>query len=106
MESLIIITKFSFYSCYSCCAAHLVNKNAFQCMFYEIPAAAYHPNNLLCNVRTLHDSNIRSHDSTLSVNFAPNLREIETFKTSHPEKVQLDGNFKLFLFTNGTVCVK
>lgn len=75
-------------------------------MFYEILAAVYHPDDLPSNALTLHDSDIRSHDDTLSVDFAPDLREMGTFKTSHPGKVRLDGDSELLPFTNGTVCIK
>ena len=94
------------FSCYSCCAVHVVNKNTFRYAFYKIPAAAYHPDELPHKVLTLHDSDIRIYYGTLSVNFAPRLVHMGSFKTSHPGKVQLDNNLKLLPFTNGKVCVK
>ena len=53
----------------------------------------------------LHNSNIKVHQGTLSVDFAPGLMQMGSFKTSHPGKIQLDDNSAL-LFANGTVCVK
>jgi hypothetical protein len=87
-------------------AVHLVSKNTFQCAFYEIPAATYHPDKLPHEALTLHDSNIRVHHGTLSVDFAPALVQMGSFKTSHPGKVNLDNNSKLLPFTNDKVCVK
>jgi len=85
-------------------AVHLVNKNVFRCAFYEIPAAD--PDDLRCEALTLSNSDIRVHHGTLSVDFAPGLVKMGSFKTSHPGKVQLDNNSELLPFTNGTVCVK
>ena len=89
-----------------CAKLYLVNENAFQCTFYEIPAATYHPDKLPCKVLTLQDSDIKVYHGTLLVDFAPGLVQIGSFKTSHPGKVQLDGNTELLPFTNGTICVK
>lgn len=93
-------------SCYSHGTVRLVNKNAFRCAFYEIPAATYDPDKLPCKALTLHDSDIRVHHGTLSVDFAPELVRMGSFKTSHPGKVQLNNDSELLPFTNGTVCVK
>jgi hypothetical protein len=74
-------------------------------VFYEILAARYHPDNLPRNL-TLQDSDIKVHHGTLSVDLAPGLSQMGSFKTSHPGKVQLDDKSQLLPFTNGTVCVK
>lgn len=74
-------------------------------MFYEIPAATYHPDQLPSKALTLHDSDITIHHGTLSVDFAPGLMRMGSFKTSHPGKVQLKDPERL-PFTNSTVCVK
>ena len=92
--------------CFIHCAVCPVNKNAFQCAFYEIPAATYHPDKLPCKVLTLQDSDIKVHHGTLSVDFSPGLAQMGSFKTSHPGEIQLDGDTELLPFTNGTVCVK
>ena len=54
----------------------------------------------------LDDADIRVHHGTLSIDFAPGLVQMGSFKTSHPGKVKLDDDSELLPFTNGTVCVK
>jgi alpha-kinase family protein len=93
-------------SCYSHHVVHQVNKNAFRCAFYEIPAAKYDYDNLPHGALSLDDSDIRVHHGTLCIDFDPRLAKMGSFKTSHPGKVQLDANFEVRPFTNGTVCVK
>jgi alpha-kinase family protein len=92
--------------CYSHHVVHQVNKNAFHCAFYEIPATKYDYNNLPHGVLSLDDLDIRVHHGTLCIDFDPRLAKMGSFKASHPEKVQLDADFEVWPFTNGTVCVK
>jgi hypothetical protein len=75
-------------------------------MFYEIPPAKYCPGEFPCNALMLGDSDIKVHQGTLSVDFAPGSRQMGSFKTSHPGKIQLDDDSELLPFANGIVCVK
>lgn len=55
---------------------------------------------------TLNDPDIKVHQGSLSVDLAPGLMRMGSFKTSHPGKLQLVDDNSELPFTNGTVCVK
>jgi hypothetical protein len=85
-----------------------VNKKTFHHTFYEIPRVNYDPDELPSTLRPfrLNDPDVTIFSGTLEVNLSPQTRQMRSFKTAHPGKVELGEGLNIAPFSNHWVCVK
>ena len=85
-----------------------VNNKTFRCAFYEIPKVTYNPDVLPNTLRPfrLNDPDVTIFGGTLEVDLSPQIRQMGSFKTAHPGKVDLGEGLDVAPFTNRRVCVK
>jgi hypothetical protein len=81
-----------------------VQKQTFQCDFYEVPFARYCPNRFPKKRFDIDDPDIKVHHGTLKVDFSKKLMKKGSFKTAHPGEIRFQGATNPY--AGEKVCVK